>query len=37
MEESDIKEQTRQTLAKVDILLAQAGTSKSRILEARIW
>ena len=29
--------QTQQTLAKIDRLLAQAGTSKSNIVEARIW
>jgi len=34
---SDITEQTKQTLAKIDDLLAEAGTSKSRLLEARIW
>ena len=32
-----MKEQTKQTLAKVDALLAEAGIDKSRILEARIW
>jgi len=37
LESSDVAEQTRQTLAKIDGLLAQAGTSKSRIIEARIW
>lgn len=35
--ESDITEQTKQTLAKVETLLAKAGTDKSRILESRIW
>jgi enamine deaminase RidA (YjgF/YER057c/UK114 family) len=37
METSDITAQTEQTLRKVEALLAQAGTSKSRIVEARIW
>jgi len=37
LEESDITEQTLQTLEKIDKLLAEAGTDKSRILEARIW
>eukprot|EP01062_Namystynia_karyoxenos_P075001 TRINITY_DN72127_c0_g1_i1.p2 TRINITY_DN72127_c0_g1~~TRINITY_DN72127_c0_g1_i1.p2 ORF type:complete len:178 (+),score=79.31 TRINITY_DN72127_c0_g1_i1:80-535(+) len=37
LEQSDCAEQTRQTLAKVDRLLALAGTSKSRILTAQIW
>jgi len=34
---SDITQQTEQTLAKIDGLLAQAGSSKSHILEARCW
>jgi enamine deaminase RidA (YjgF/YER057c/UK114 family) len=34
---SDITDQTRQALAKIDDLLAEAGTSKSRLIEARIW
>ena len=33
----DIKGQTRQTLAKIEDFLAQAGTEKSRILTAQIW
>lgn len=33
----DIRGQTRQALAKVDKLLAQAGSDKSRILTAQIW
>ena len=37
LDTSDITAQTQQTLAKVDKLLEQAGTSKSNILEARIW
>jgi len=37
LEESDITAQTKQTLAKIESLLAEAGTDKSRLLEARIW
>lgn len=37
LEQSDIKEQTRQTLAKIDNLLAEAGTTKSNILSSQIW
>ncbi|KAL7531671.1 hypothetical protein ACHAXR_004167 [Thalassiosira sp. AJA248-18] len=33
----DIQGQTTNTLAKVDDLLSQAGTSKSNILTASIW
>lgn len=33
----DVAGQTRQVLAKVDELLAQAGTDKSRVLSAQIW
>ena len=33
----NIKEQTENTLKKVDDLLAQAGTSKSNLLSASIW
>jgi len=33
----DIAEQTRQALAKVDEMLARAGTDKSRLLTAQIW
>ena len=33
----DIRGQTRQVLAKIDTLLAEAGTSKSRLLSAQIW
>lgn len=33
----DITGQTRQVLAKVDDLLRQAGTDKSRMLSAQIW
>jgi len=32
-----IAEQTRQALAKVDDMLARAGTDKSRLLSAQIW
>ena len=35
--DADITAQTTTTLAKVDDLLAQAGTSKSKILTAQIW
>ena len=34
---ADIAAQTRQALAKVDDMLAQAGTGKSRLLSAQIW
>merc|ERR1712098_436419 len=34
---SDLEQQTRETLDKIEKLLAMAGTNKSRILEARIW
>ena len=33
----DIRGQTRQVLAKIDRLLAEAGTDKSRLLTAQIW
>lgn len=33
----DITIQTRQALAKVDDMLAQAGTDKSRALSVQIW
>lgn len=33
----DISGQTREALAKVDDMLARAGTDKSRILSAQIW
>jgi enamine deaminase RidA (YjgF/YER057c/UK114 family) len=33
----DIAGQTRQVLQKIDDLLAQAGTDKSRLLTAQIW
>ena len=34
---ADIAEQTRQVLAKVDALLAEAASDKSKILSAQIW
>jgi enamine deaminase RidA (YjgF/YER057c/UK114 family) len=33
----DIKGQTQQVLAKIDDLLKQAGTDKSRALTAQVW
>jgi enamine deaminase RidA (YjgF/YER057c/UK114 family) len=33
----DIASQTREALAKVDDMLAQAGTDKSRALSVQIW
>lgn len=33
----DIRGQTQQVLAKIDRLLAEAGTDKSRLLTAQIW
>ena len=33
----DIQSQTRQCLEKVDALLAEAGTSKSRALQVIVW
>jgi enamine deaminase RidA (YjgF/YER057c/UK114 family) len=32
-----VKEQTAEVLRKIDALLAKAGTSKSKILNATIW
>merc|ERR1712048_255139 len=37
LEQSDIAEQTKQTLAKIDDLLQEAGTDKSKLLTAQIW
>mmetsp|Transcript_10053 Transcript_10053/g.20540 ORF Transcript_10053/g.20540 Transcript_10053/m.20540 type:complete len:153 (+) Transcript_10053:49-507(+) len=37
LEASDTKEQTRQTLAKIEKLLEEAGTSKDHIVETMIW
>jgi enamine deaminase RidA (YjgF/YER057c/UK114 family) len=34
---ADVKNQTRQVLAKIDRLLAAAGTDKSKLLSANIW
>ncbi|WP_084183149.1 RidA family protein [Nevskia soli] len=33
----DIKDQTRQITARIDTLLAKAGTDKSKLLAAQIW
>ncbi|WP_445505147.1 RidA family protein [Microvirga sp. G4-2] len=33
----DIREQTADILAKIDRLLSQAGTDKSKIVSAQIW
>eukprot|EP00298_Acanthocystis_sp_HF-20_P028733 c7550_g1_i1.p1 GENE.c7550_g1_i1~~c7550_g1_i1.p1 ORF type:complete len:145 (+),score=70.75 c7550_g1_i1:1-435(+) len=35
--QTDVKEQTRTTLQKVDALLAEAGTNKSNLLSAQVW
>jgi len=35
--ETDVTQQTEETLKKIETMLAEAGTNKSRILEARIW
>jgi len=37
LDTSDITAQSEQVLAKVDALLVQAGTSKSKLLSAQIW
>ena len=37
LESCGIKEQTKQTLAKIDALLEEAGTDKSHVLSAQIW
>ena len=34
---ADVAGQTRQILAKLDALLAEAGTDKTRLLSANIW
>lgn len=34
---SDVAEQARQALAKVDSLLAEAGSSKSKALQVIVW
>jgi len=36
-ESSDVGEQTKNVLAKIDALLARAQTSKSQLLSANIW
>jgi enamine deaminase RidA (YjgF/YER057c/UK114 family) len=33
----DVRGQTSQVLAKIDAILAQAGTSKSKLLWANVW
>jgi enamine deaminase RidA (YjgF/YER057c/UK114 family) len=35
--DGDIRDQTRQVLARIDRLLASAGTDKSRLLTAQVW
>jgi enamine deaminase RidA (YjgF/YER057c/UK114 family) len=35
--DGDIRQQAREALEKVDEMLAQAGTDKSRVLNATIW
>ncbi len=34
---ADVEEQTRQVLQKIDDLLAEAGSDKSKILSAQVW
>jgi enamine deaminase RidA (YjgF/YER057c/UK114 family) len=34
---ADVAGQTRQILAKIDSLLAEAGTDKSRLISANVW
>ena len=34
---ADIAQQTREALAKVDDMLARAGTDKSRLLSVQVW
>lgn len=36
-EADDVAGQTRNVLAKIDALLARAGTTRSRLLSANIW
>jgi enamine deaminase RidA (YjgF/YER057c/UK114 family) len=36
-EPGDVKAQTRQVLARIDALLARAGTHKSKMLTAQVW
>jgi enamine deaminase RidA (YjgF/YER057c/UK114 family) len=33
----DVADQTRQILARIDALLAKAGTDKSKLLTAQVW
>jgi enamine deaminase RidA (YjgF/YER057c/UK114 family) len=33
----DVKDQTRQIVARIDALLAKVGTNKSRLLTAQVW
>lgn len=33
----DVKQQTRETLAKIDRILAECGTSKKKLLSTQIW
>jgi enamine deaminase RidA (YjgF/YER057c/UK114 family) len=35
--DGDVAEQTREILAAIDRLLAEAGTDKTRLLQAQIW
>jgi enamine deaminase RidA (YjgF/YER057c/UK114 family) len=35
--DADVSAQTQETLAKIDALLTEAGTDKTRILTAQIW
>jgi enamine deaminase RidA (YjgF/YER057c/UK114 family) len=37
LDSSDTATQTRQTLAKIEKLLAEAGSSKDHILDTQIW
>jgi enamine deaminase RidA (YjgF/YER057c/UK114 family) len=36
-ESRDVKDQTRQILARIDALLAEAGSNKSKLLTAQVW
>ncbi|HWM68816.1 MAG TPA: RidA family protein [Steroidobacteraceae bacterium] len=33
----DVKDQTRQIVARIDALLAEAGSNKSKLLTAQVW
>jgi enamine deaminase RidA (YjgF/YER057c/UK114 family) len=35
--DTDVADQTRQILAKIDGLLAEAGTDKSKLIFANVW